>query len=154
MWSKPLYNTKADCYLFFLDTEGSDSTNRDSTHDAKIFTLAILISSYFIFNSVGAIDEMSIGQLNLVTTLSRNIAVGNEEALYNYMPKFMWLLRDFVLEIKDEKGRKLSPIEYLENCLLEQNAQIRTSDSARNVRRALVNHFKERDCMMLVRPAL
>jgi hypothetical protein len=63
MWSRPIYSSKEDCYLFFigtiyiyLDTEGSDSTNRDSDHDAKVFVLAILISSYFIYNSVGAID--------------------------------------------------------------------------------------------------
>lgn len=36
------------------------SLNRDSTNDAKIFTLANLISSYLIFNSVGNIDEKSI----------------------------------------------------------------------------------------------
>ena len=116
MWSKPIYNEKEDCYLFFLDTEGSDSTNRNSDHDAKVFTLAVLISSYFIYNSVGAIDEMSINQLNLITSLSKNIAVGqgtSEDALHHYMPKFMWLLRDFVLEIKDERGRRLTPNEYL-----------------------------------------
>jgi hypothetical protein len=127
-----------------LDTEGSD-------------TLAILISSYFIFNSVGAIDEMSINQLNLVTRLSKSIAIGqgtSEDALHHYMPKFMWLLRDFVLEINDDKGRKLSPNEYLESCLLEQNKQVRTTESARNIRRALTNYFRDRECMMLVRPAL
>lgn len=157
MWSKPIYNEKEDCFLFFLDTEGSDSTNRNSDHDAKVFTLAVLISSYFIYNSVGAIDEMSINQLNLVTSLSKNIAVGqgaSEDALYQYMPKFMWLLRDFTLEVKDERGRRLTPNEYLENCLLEQNNQIRTSESARNIRRALVKYFQDRECMMLVRPAL
>lgn len=77
MWSKPLYNETHDCYLFFLDTEGSDSTNRNQDHDAKVFSLAILISSYFIYNSVGAIDETSINQLNLVTSLSKNIVVGS-----------------------------------------------------------------------------
>lgn len=106
---------------------------------------------------MGAIDEISIGQLNLVTTLSKNIAVGeggNEEALHHYMPKFLWVLRDFILEPKDQNGRPLQPKEYLESCLLDQNAQIRSSESARNVRRALVNYFRDRDCMMLKRPAL
>lgn len=46
--------------MLYSDTEGMASLNRDSTNDAKIFTLANLISSYLIFNSVGNIDEKSI----------------------------------------------------------------------------------------------
>ena len=36
------------------------SLNKDSDSDAKIFTLANLLSSYFVYNSVGSIDEKSI----------------------------------------------------------------------------------------------
>lgn len=43
-----------------MDTEGSESIERNSNHDAKIFALAILMSSIFVFNSVGAINETSI----------------------------------------------------------------------------------------------
>jgi hypothetical protein len=43
-----------------LDTEGSESGEKSLTHDAKIFALAILMSSTFIFNSLGCIDENSI----------------------------------------------------------------------------------------------
>ena len=68
MWSKPFYNEQHGNYIFFLgiffklfsDTEGSASFNRDANNDARIFTLATLISSYLIYNSVGAIDERSI----------------------------------------------------------------------------------------------
>lgn len=56
-----------------MDTEGSASLNRDTNIDAKIFTLATLISSYLIYNSVGAIDEKSISELNMVTQLSKNV---------------------------------------------------------------------------------
>jgi hypothetical protein len=47
-------------YIFFMDTEGTESTNRNQDHDAKVFALALLLSSVFIFNSVGAINELSI----------------------------------------------------------------------------------------------
>jgi hypothetical protein len=73
MWSKPLLNEKERNYIFLLDTEGSASLVRNATNDAKIFTLANLIASYLIFNSVGAIDEKSISELNVVTELSKNI---------------------------------------------------------------------------------
>jgi len=54
----------------------------------------------------------------LVTTLSKNIQVGEGDAdaftLSYYTPKFLWILRDFMLEIRDAKGNKLSEAEYLE----------------------------------------
>ena len=123
MWSKPIYNEQHGNYIFFLgkcnitkDTEGSASLNRDANIDGKIFTLATLISSYLIFNSVGAIDEKSINELNMVTQLSKNVILednadlrNNEENLYRFMPKFLWLLRDFILEPEDQYGRKLTP---------------------------------------------
>jgi hypothetical protein len=60
MWSKPILSSNGQNYIFFIDTEGTASTNRDTTSDTKVFTLANLISSFFIYNSVGAIDEKSI----------------------------------------------------------------------------------------------
>jgi hypothetical protein len=104
MWSKPVFNETQENYIFFLDSEGSASLNRDNNNDVKVFTLANLIASYLIFNSVGAIDEKSIGELNVVTQLSKNIILeehsdlrNNEENLYRYMPKFLWVIRDFTL---------------------------------------------------------
>jgi len=44
-------------HVFLLDTEGSGSTERNTTHDAKIFALVVLLSSLFVYNSMGAIDE-------------------------------------------------------------------------------------------------
>ena len=69
------------------------------------------------------------------------------------MPKFLWLLRDFVLEIKNEYGESLTPHQYLENSLFEQNSQIKSDYQVKNIRRAMVNIFRDRDCMMLVRPS-
>ena len=40
----------------------------------------------------------------------------------------MWILRDFMLDLKDETGYQMTPDEYLENCLSAQNsskAQVR-----------------------------
>lgn len=39
----------------------------------RIFTLATLISSYLIYNSVGCIDERSVSDLNAITKLSKNV---------------------------------------------------------------------------------
>lgn len=91
IWSKPMYNVKEKTHIFMMDTQGSQSTQSNQTHDAKIFALSLLLCSYFIFNSVGCIDETSIAQLSLTTTLSKNIATSqhgetDEYSLSYYTP--------------------------------------------------------------------
>ncbi len=84
------------------------------------------MSSFFLFNSVGVIDEQAISQLSLTTTLSKNIVVTNnkdandEYSLSYYTPKFMWIIRDFTLELQDSSGRKISSNQYMENALTDQ----------------------------------
>ena len=96
----------------------------------------------------------------MVTTLSSNIVADdkltskdNEEHLNRYMPKFLWLLRDFTLELRDEAGRKQTPNEYLESVLTDQNSLIRVNEDVKRVRRSLLTFFKDRECVTLVRPA-
>jgi hypothetical protein len=71
------------CQYIVLDTEGIDALDADSTHDVKIFTLALLLSSLFIYNSVGAIDESSLQTLSLVTKVSECVRAdrGGEAAV-------------------------------------------------------------------------
>ena len=40
-----------------LDIEGSGNTQNHTEHDTLLFTLAVLISSCFVYNSKGVIDE-------------------------------------------------------------------------------------------------
>ena len=56
-----------------MDTEGSESLEKDIEHDTKIFTLSLLISSYLVYNSVGCIDERSLSDLEMVTALARKV---------------------------------------------------------------------------------
>lgn len=72
---------KNDYYIFFLDTEGLDSIDRDSNADSKLFALSVLLSSYFIFNSLGCIDESSISQLSIITHLIQNVTVQDGQQL-------------------------------------------------------------------------
>ena len=158
LWTQPIYNEKENMHIFFLDTEGSSSTTRDQKHDATIFALGILMSSLFIFNSVGCIDEQSINQLSLTTTLSNNIAISSnmgksdDYGLSYFTPKFIWLLRDFTLEMQDTQGRNITPNQYLENALIDEKTTYKNTESNKKIRRALLNFFKERECFTMVRP--
>ena len=135
-------------HVILLDTEGSGSIEKNSTHDAKIFALVVLISSFFVYNSMGAIDENAINNLSLAAKLSTNIAVranagvSEDEVIANFTPKFLWLLRDFVLEMKED-GHKITENEYLESKI----------NNHTEVKAALVKFFRMRELMTMVRPS-
>ena len=122
MWGAPLQLSApgAPDNLLLLDTEGLQSLSATEGHDAKIFSLAILLASSFLYNSEKAINNAAIDQLSLVAQLTQRIRAksgrGDEgaAALASEMPDFLWLLRDFQLELKDEGGRPITKDEYLD----------------------------------------
>lgn len=74
MWGRPI-KVRDDLHAVLLDTEGLGSCERDQTTDLKIFSLSVLLSSFFIYNSMTAIDEAALENLSLVCNLSRHIHV-------------------------------------------------------------------------------
>lgn len=70
MWSELIYfnSSKSNEQIptLLLDTEGIGSTDEEQNHDVKIFLLAMLFSSYFLYNSVGTIDDMALQNLGLI----------------------------------------------------------------------------------------
>ena len=77
IWSDPIMiknkysKEKFPCFL--IDTEGLGAYDEEINHDSKIFLIAVLISSLFIYNSVGYIDENTINNLSFVLNLSKTI---------------------------------------------------------------------------------
>ena len=59
--------------MLVIDTEGLGAFDEDENHDAKIFLLALLLSSLLIYNSVGTIDENALNSLSLVIGLAKKI---------------------------------------------------------------------------------
>lgn len=59
--------------MIVIDTEGLGALDEDNNHDNKIFSLALLLSSSFVFNSVGAIDENCLETLSLIINLTKHI---------------------------------------------------------------------------------
>jgi len=58
-----------------IDSEGFGGIEESNNHDSKIFLLSLLLSSYFIYNSVGSIDENALNTLSLIINLAKNIQV-------------------------------------------------------------------------------
>ncbi len=75
----------------------------------KIFCLAVLLSTTFIYNSVGSIDQNALQTLSLVLNIVSSIDSDN----ISNRPQFIWVVRDFTLQLIDEKGKTLTPQQYL-----------------------------------------
>lgn len=56
-----------------IDSEGLNSVNENENHDLRVLTLSVLLSSKLIYNSMHAIDEQTLSQLNLVVNLTKHI---------------------------------------------------------------------------------
>lgn len=60
MWGRPLKGTTPDgkiVNVIVLDSEGLAAIDVDSNHDSRIFSLVMLLTSCFVYNSIGPIDE-------------------------------------------------------------------------------------------------
>ena len=78
MYGKPIRVTLKDgrdANLVVLDSEGLDAIDQDASHDCRILALMMLLTSMFVYNSVGAIDENAISSLSLVINLTKHIRV-------------------------------------------------------------------------------
>ncbi|KAG6610729.1 putative guanylate-binding protein [Phytophthora cinnamomi] len=190
LWApQPPVRNPAGQLVLFLDTEGMASTDNDESYDAKIFSLGLLLSSLFVFNTMGVIDEGAIDRLYLVSELTKHVCVSTHpatapsamngfgasnpsaeeaalssdkleesRALAPHFPPFVWLLRDFLLDMQID-GNALTANEYLEKALDARDVSTTASESTRmrqverNRTRASIRVlFGRRECLTLVRP--
>lgn len=75
MWPETIKaeNGGEDMEILVVDSEGIGAFDEDVNHDTKIFLLALLLSSNFIFNSMNTIDENAINSLSLIINLSKEL---------------------------------------------------------------------------------
>lgn len=142
-----------------VDSEGIGAFNEDENHDTRIFLLALLLSSYFIYNSMGTIDETALQNLSLIVNLSKQLEVkgkkaedADPETVSQYFPSFLWVVRDFSLRLRDEFENVISSKQYLENALKEQRGTSDAIEKKNKIRRLIANYFREKDCFTMVRP--
>ena len=158
LWNTPKEKPNSKSKILFIDSEGTNSVDISTkTYDSKIFALIVLISSLFIYNTNGNIDEKSISELALAAHLSNSIATNakiNKDVLIEELaPKFIWTLRDFTLDkIDPETNEEISSNEYLELCLRNKISG-KNSNENNLIRQNILKYFKERECITLPRPA-
>jgi len=158
LWGAPV-KLEGGLTVLFVDSEGLGSTSRTATEDCQIFSLALLLSSHFIWNSRGTIDGNAIEDFGLVVNLSKSIHMTNKnnsgagvKQLAEVFPSFMWVVRDFTLRL-ERNGQSIEDREYLEEALKPTTAVGEQTSSRDEIRKLLKGFFKARDCCTLVRPA-
>uniref|UniRef100_A0A0D9VF86 GB1/RHD3-type G domain-containing protein n=1 Tax=Leersia perrieri TaxID=77586 RepID=A0A0D9VF86_9ORYZ len=138
MWSAPIKRTALDgteYSLLLLDTEGIDAYDQ----------------------TMGGIDEAALDRLSLVTEMIKHIRVrangGKSTAseLGQFSPIFIWLLRDFYLDLV-ENDRKITPRDYLEIALRPLEGRGKDISSKNEIRESIRALFPDRECFTLVRP--
>ena len=164
IWAKPLKGQTQDgkiVNIIVMDSEGLSAIDVDASHDSRIFSLVMLLSSMFIYNSLGSIDENALENLSLVANLTKSIHIRSSNAeevdfedFAFYMPSFLWVVRDFALELSDTRGEEISSKEYLEASLAEAKGLSDQVEQKNKIRRLLTSFFTERDCFTMVRPVI
>mmetsp|Transcript_14472 Transcript_14472/g.34268 ORF Transcript_14472/g.34268 Transcript_14472/m.34268 type:complete len:1552 (+) Transcript_14472:171-4826(+) len=163
LWNKVLEGEDKDGNpnkFIIIDTEGIGALDTNSQHDSTIFSLALLLSSYFVYNSVGSIDEGALNNLSLVVNLTKHIHVrssaqGGEDDgadFSQYFPTFLWLVRDFTLQLVTPDGQAFTAKEYLERALQPAPGFTEQIEAKNRIRRMLTHFFPDRDCFTMVRP--
>lgn len=112
VWGKPLILKNENDEIInvcVLDSEGLGSTEEDINHDLRLFSITLLLSSTFLYNTLGSIDENAIDSLGLVLRLCENLKTED----YNDFPDFYWILRDFSLALVGKDNNPLTTKMYL-----------------------------------------
>ncbi|XP_004378774.1 guanylate-binding protein 2 isoform X1 [Trichechus manatus latirostris] len=161
MWCVPHPNMPNHT-LVLLDTEGlGDVEKGDNQNDSWIFALAILLSSTFIYNSMGTINQQAMDQLHYVTELTDRIRAksspGNSEVddsadFVSFFPAFVWTLRDFSLEL-EANGQPITADEYLELSLKLKKGTDQKTKSFNEPRLCIRKFFPQKKCFIFDRPA-
>ena len=76
MWNTPIEKTDSRETIVFIDSEGINSENiYNQQSDSKLFALVILMSSLFIYNTLGDINSNSLNELELIVHFADSFTV-------------------------------------------------------------------------------
>ncbi|XP_077883897.1 guanylate-binding protein 6-like [Ictidomys tridecemlineatus] len=160
MWCVPHPN-KPNHTLVLLDTEGlGDVEKGDPKNDSWIFALAVLLSSTFVYNSMGTINQQALDQLHYVREVTELIRAKSSSdpdeiedctEFVSFFPDFVWTVRDFTLELKFD-GQLITEDQYLEKALKLIKGNGSRVAMFNQPRECIRNFFPKRKCFVFDRP--
>jgi hypothetical protein len=104
--------------------------------------------------------QNALNSLSLVVNLTKHIQVHSTPrgatpppdaaALAPFLPSFLWVVRDFALQLMTPDGRSLTPTAYLDAALQPVQGSSDTANAKNKIRALLSSYFQNRDCFTLV----
>ena len=154
-WTSPLNKENSQEKILFIDTQGLNTNISENDLEYKLLTLILIISSLFIYNTIGDINSNSLNNLQLIMHLNDLINfdqknIDKDEMISELCPKFIWTLRDF----DSEKYKKINKIRdaYLEECLNDDRFKGKNNDEINMINKSLGKYFKKRECVIMPCP--
>jgi hypothetical protein len=132
VWSRA-HPRNPDVTVLLQDSEGLDSPGIPQHYNWTLAAVALLVSSYFIYQSKGAIDSHSSGRLGVILQVAEQLRGGRSDAGTD-LPNFLWLIRDHQLKMTTTPKNEMM------------------SKLGENERSALERNFSTSDCAVLPRP--
>nr|XP_020663595.1 guanylate-binding protein 1-like [Pogona vitticeps] len=138
------------------------SLQSNTENDSWIFALSVLLSSTFVYNSMSTINHYALEQMHYVTELTEHIKMktpnrnrsksddGFPDQFASFFPTFIWVVRDFTLQLALQDGRQITEDEYLENALERKTDAPEKQDLPK---KCLREYFPNRKCFVFDRPA-
>jgi len=84
--------------VLFIDTEGLDAPHVEQSYNWALSTVVLLISNFFIYQTVASIDKAAIERLDLILKLATQVRHSGSSGENG--PHFLWLIRDHHLNMK------------------------------------------------------
>jgi hypothetical protein len=107
--------------VWLMDSEGFFGPGVDESYDAKVFTVASLLGSHLVYNTVKIIDQQAVNLLEILMTQAQlfesRSKVLSSKALPEWLsadtfPPLTWVVEDFVQELPPA-FKKEGPVGYL-----------------------------------------
>jgi len=150
---------KEDTVVLVLDVEGSGAYDAQSQHDMQLMVVALMMSSYFIYNTKGAFDSKALEELEFILELTERLQVSpgddDNDDLYKCFPKFMWLLRDVhLLPVMPGTGETVSARTFFQEVVLKKaRGRKREARHQNEIRELFQELFQDFNAFTLPSPA-
>ncbi|EEY60190.1 uncharacterized protein PITG_12518 [Phytophthora infestans T30-4] len=150
--------TRDKAHIVLAAGAALETENGQLAEDQKL-ALLLLLSSALMYNTDGEISAEAVDSLKWVEKVAQVLrikAMQDEEAVasefHEHAPKFIWLARNFKIKwLKDAEGHKLTPSQYLEQCLSPEGGYGDAATRRNMLRMYVESYFPVRDCATLSR---
>jgi hypothetical protein len=153
LWVYPEVIERDGARLVVLDSEGTRSLTASADADSKLIALALLLSSVFIYNSTGNVDQSTVSALGVFASVARVVSCAEggddeERSASSCKPELLWVCRDFHLDLLSESGSPMTPAQYLESVLAGSEGTHADDD----LNTVIAEQFPSRSLVPLIRP--